>query len=58
MSTVAEIEDAIEHLPAQEMLKVAEWLDDYRSTIVASEAMCQMLDEEDGGEAGSQWQGE
>lgn len=26
MSTVAEIEAAIEHLPAREMLKVAEWL--------------------------------
>jgi hypothetical protein len=58
MSTVSEIEAAIEHLPAREMLKVAEWLEDYRSTILASESMCQRLDTEDGGEAGSQWQGE
>ena len=58
MSTVAEIEAAIEHLPAQDMLKVAEWLEDYRSTVLASEAMCRMLDKEEGGEAGAQWLGE
>jgi len=58
MSTVAEVEAAIEHLPAREMLKVTEWMEDYRSTNLASEAMCEILDEEDGVEAGNQRQGE
>lgn len=58
MSTVAEIEDAIERLPAQDMLKVAEWLEEYRNGMLASEAMCLVLDKEEGEEAGSQWLGE
>jgi len=57
MSTVLEIEKAIEQLPTTEMLEVAQWLDEQRAVIAASESVFQMLDEEEGEEAGSQWLG-
>jgi len=57
MSSVLEIERAIEGLPTAEMLEVAEWLDVRRGMIAASESVFQMLDEEEGEEAGNQWLG-
>jgi len=55
MSSVAEIEKAIESLPTAEMLEVGEWLDARRAMIAASESVFQMLDEEEGEDAGKQW---
>jgi hypothetical protein len=55
MSTVLEIERAIEGLSTAEMLEVAEWLDAQRGMIAASESVFQMLDDEEGEEAGKQW---
>ena len=57
MSTVAEIEHAIESLSTAEILDLAEWLDVQRGDIAASEAVFQMLDDEEGEEAGTQWLG-
>ncbi len=57
MSTVAEIEHAIESLSTAEILDLAEWLDVQRGAIAASEAVFQMLDDEEGEEAGTQWLG-
>lgn len=57
MSTVVEIEKAIESLPTSEMLEVAEWLDLQRSMLAASEGIFQMLDAEEGEDAGKQWLG-
>ncbi|MDQ6913136.1 MAG: hypothetical protein M3128_09715 [Verrucomicrobiota bacterium] len=57
MSTVAEIEAAIEQLPTQQMLEVANWLDERRGMIATSEALFQQLDEEEGALAGKQWLG-
>lgn len=57
MSSVVEIEKAIESLPTCEMLEVAEWLDTQRAMIAAAEATFQMLDQEEGREAGRQWLG-
>jgi hypothetical protein len=57
MSSVLEIEKAIENLPTAEMLEVAEWLDAQRGMIAASESVFQMLDDEEGEEAGKQWLG-
>ncbi len=57
MSTVLEIEQAIERLPTSQMLEVADWLDSQRGMIAASESVFQMLDDEEGTEGGSQWLG-
>lgn len=57
MSTVLEIEKAIESLTTSEMLEVAEWLDVQRGMIAASESTFQILDEEEGEEDGRQWLG-
>ena len=48
MSTVAEIESAIEKLPTEQFLEVAAWLDDYRAMIHVSENLFQSLDAEEG----------
>jgi hypothetical protein len=58
MSTVAEIESAIEKLPTEQLLKVAAWLDDYRTMIQVSETLFQTLDAEEGETAGKQWLGQ
>ena len=58
MSTIAEIESAIERLPTEQMLEVAAWLDEYRAMIAASEGMFAALDAEEGESAGRQWLGE
>ena len=55
MSTVAEIESAIEKLPTDQFLEVAAWLDDYRAMINVSEALFQSLDAEEGKAAANQW---
>ena len=57
MSTVAEIETALEKLPTQEMLAVAAWLDERRAMLSASETMFHQLDEAEGADAGKQWLG-
>jgi hypothetical protein len=58
MSTVLEIETAIEKLPTAEMLEIAAWLDEQRAMIQASESMFAALDAEEGDDAGRQWLGE
>jgi hypothetical protein len=55
VSTVAEIESAIEQLPIEQMREVAAWLDEYQATINASAAVFSMLDDEEG--PGEQWHG-
>ena len=55
MNTVLEIERAIESLTTAELLEVGEWLDSQRGMIAASASIFQMLDEEEGEEAGKQW---
>ncbi len=49
MSTVAEIEHALELLPTRQLLEVGEWLDEQRAMIAASESLFQSLDAEEGG---------
>tara|TARA_R110002096_G_scaffold4501_52_gene21386 strand:- start:2233 stop:2406 length:174 start_codon:yes stop_codon:yes gene_type:complete len=57
MSTLVEIEDAIEKLPSDEVEKLARWLDGYQATIAASAETFAALDaEEDDSE--SQWLGD
>jgi len=58
VSTVAEIENALEQLPTEQMLAVAVWLDERRAMLSASEAMFRQLDEAEGKDAGNQWLGE
>jgi hypothetical protein len=58
MSTVAEIENAIEKLPTREMLEIAAWLDEQRAMLNASESVFRELDAAEGGDAGKQWTGE
>ena len=55
MSTVAEIESAIEKLPTEQLLEVAAWLDEHRTMLHVSEALFQSLDAEEGETAGRQW---
>ncbi len=56
MSTVAEIEAAIQQLPIEQVREVAAWLDEYQATINASATIFAMYDEEEG--EGNQWHGE
>ena len=58
MSTVAEIESAIEKLPTEQMFAVAAWLDEHKAMIQASEGVFAALDAEEGQAAGKQWLGE
>jgi len=53
MTTVAEIEFAIEHLPVEQVREVAAWLEEYQAAIAASGEVFAMLDAEEG--EGSQW---
>jgi hypothetical protein len=48
MSTVTEIETTIEKLPPAKVEELAAWLDEYRQTLHASEAVFSLLDEEEG----------
>ncbi len=54
MTTVAEIESAIERLPVEQVREVAQWLDEYQASINASSIMFSQLDAEEG--EGEQWQ--
>ena len=47
MSTVAEIESAIEKLPPSELSQLLAWLDDYPAMVGASEALFSMYDREE-----------
>jgi hypothetical protein len=47
MSTVTEIEAAIEKLPPQKVEELAAWLDEYRQTLRASEAIFARYEEEE-----------
>jgi hypothetical protein len=58
MSTVLEIEKAIEQLPTKQMLEIASWLDERTAMIQASESLFQLLDDEEGPDAGNQWLGQ
>lgn len=53
MSTVAEIESAIEKLPADQVRELAAWLEEYQATIHASGQVLSLLDAEEG--PGEQW---
>lgn len=53
MSTVAEIEAAIERLPVEKVREVAEWLEEHQATLNASAAVFAQLDAEEG--EGNQW---
>ena len=57
MSTVAEIEHAIEKLPTEQMLKIAAWLDEQRAMIGTAEDTFRELDAAEGEAAGQQWLG-
>jgi hypothetical protein len=57
MSTIMEIENAIEKLPTAQLLEIAAWLDEQRAMIQASEGMLAALDAEEGAGAGPQWMG-
>lgn len=46
MSTVSEIEAAIEKLPPEKVEELAAWLDEYRQTLLASESVFGLYDEE------------
>jgi hypothetical protein len=52
MITVAEIEEAIERLPADDVKQLAEWLEEYL-LLSSSAAVLAMLDAEEG--EGEQW---
>jgi hypothetical protein len=47
MSTVAEIEAAIEKLPPTELSELLAWLEEYRAMTGASDALFAMYDEEE-----------
>jgi hypothetical protein len=47
MSTVTEIETAIEKLPPEKVEELAAWLDEYRQTINAAAAVFALYDEEE-----------
>ena len=53
MTTVAEIEKAIEELPAENVKELAEWLEEYQLMLSASADVFRALDEEEG--EGQQW---
>jgi len=53
VSTVTEIESAIEQLPIEQVREVAAWLEEYQATINASAEVFAMLDAEEG--EGDQW---
>ena len=49
MSTVPEIESAIEKLAPNELAELLAWLDEYQAMIGGSEALFSMYDEEEKG---------
>jgi hypothetical protein len=53
MSSVLEIEKAINNLPVEEMRKLFEWIEEKQAMISATASMFSLYDEEEG--AGQQW---
>ena len=53
MSTVAEIEKAIGDLPAEQVLELGKWFEEYQLMLASSAAVFQQLDAEEG--EGTQW---
>jgi hypothetical protein len=51
MSTVAEIEAAIEKLPPAEFSELLAWIEEYQAMVGASQALFAMYDEEEQGHA-------
>jgi hypothetical protein len=51
MSTVAEIEAAIEKLPPAELGELLAWIDEYQAMVGASQSLFAMYDEEELGRA-------
>ena len=47
MSTVAEIESAIEKLPAAELSELLAWIEEYQAMVGASQTLFAMYDEEE-----------
>jgi hypothetical protein len=47
MSTVAEIESAVEKLPARELAEFAAWFEDYQTMVNASAEIFAMYDREE-----------
>jgi hypothetical protein len=47
MSTVAEIEAAIEQLPPTELNELLAWIEEYRAMVGASQALFSLYDEEE-----------
>ena len=53
MTTVAEIEEAIERLPVDQVKQLAEWLEEHQLLLASSATVFTMLDAEEG--EGEQW---
>ena len=53
MTTVAEIEHAIEALPARDVSELARWIEEHQLLLTASADVFSMLDAEEG--KGEQW---
>jgi hypothetical protein len=51
MTTVMEIEKAIEQLPEPDQRKLAEWFEEHRLIVGSSGVLASIYDEEDGGES-------
>jgi hypothetical protein len=54
MSTVLEIEKAIEKLPPQQLHELREWFENYDAMIAASASVFALYDQEEG--EGQQWE--
>ncbi|MFN7562438.1 MAG: hypothetical protein ACK5TH_11715 [Prosthecobacter sp.] len=54
MSTVLEIEKAIERLPGEQLGELREWFAEYDATVSASASVFAMYDAEEG--EGQQWE--
>ncbi len=54
MSTVLEIERAIEQLPTLQVMELGEWLDEQRAALAASASVLSLYDAEEG--SGQQWE--
>jgi hypothetical protein len=57
MSTVPELEAAIQELPPPKVIELSEWLDDYKLALLASKRSLELLDQQEGNED-QQWLGE
>ena len=50
MSTVAEIEAAIQKLPSTELSDLLAWIEEYRAAVGASQSLFALYDEEERGD--------